>query len=220
MEYLTALNYKLHVHCLRFCSWANQCQQWFQTPPPPLLKRSSSVNHYLAQSHPYQQKPNHRHRNSSSQRIQQRLKSYEPLHPLSHTASMINAMYNSDMTKKKRKRALSPPSQPCHTYLPTPPTKPLLTTPSLSSSLSSMSISPPIIQTSCSTKLQTPMMSWSSSMPTIPYSGATAAANAAAYVTYHHHHHHHHHHYHPNPGNTSYAISSNLVSRIRCLEIE
>jgi hypothetical protein len=83
-----------------------------------------------------------------------------------------------------------------------------------------MSISPPIIQTSCSTKLQTPMMSWSSSMPTIPYSGATAAANAAAYVTYHHHHHHHHHHYHPNPGNTSYAISSNLVSRIRCLEIE
>ncbi|KAI8336165.1 cyclin-domain-containing protein, partial [Chlamydoabsidia padenii] len=39
MEYLTALNYKLHVHCLRFGAWANQCQQWFQLPTPT-LKRS------------------------------------------------------------------------------------------------------------------------------------------------------------------------------------
>ncbi|ORZ17857.1 cyclin-domain-containing protein, partial [Absidia repens] len=30
IEYLTALNYKLHVHCVRFGSWANQCQQWIK----------------------------------------------------------------------------------------------------------------------------------------------------------------------------------------------
>ncbi|KAI8339577.1 cyclin-domain-containing protein, partial [Chlamydoabsidia padenii] len=36
MEYLDALDYSLHVHCFRFCSWVRQCECWISTP---LVKR-------------------------------------------------------------------------------------------------------------------------------------------------------------------------------------
>ncbi|ORX60699.1 hypothetical protein DM01DRAFT_242316, partial [Hesseltinella vesiculosa] len=43
MEYLSALDFQIHVQCLRFCTWVTQCQKWIQHIKMPLtlsLKRS------------------------------------------------------------------------------------------------------------------------------------------------------------------------------------
>ncbi|SAL95746.1 hypothetical protein [Absidia glauca] len=164
MKYLDALDYNLHVHCLRFCSWVHQCDNWFSTPTfqnPPTKRLSSADKHaflYHQAFQKQQQQQQHQH--------QQSLRQYDHSnHP--PTAGAIH---------KKRKRGLSPYHHP---YFPTPP--------SVSVPLSAPSPLKKISKPCSSFTFPTPPMHCSSAIPLmVPHSGTTAAVNAAAYVNYYH----------------------------------
>ncbi|KAI8069668.1 cyclin-domain-containing protein [Gongronella butleri] len=51
MEYLSALDYQIHVHCIRFCSWVTQCQKWLHQFKTPSSVSSTGLSVKRSQSH-------------------------------------------------------------------------------------------------------------------------------------------------------------------------
>ncbi|KAI9016526.1 cyclin-domain-containing protein [Phycomyces nitens] len=192
VEFLSALNYRIHVPRLQFFSWASQCQQWMS--PAQQLGRPIKVPTRLAHLKPLQYP------------LQNTL-------PLSHSLPILPSLKRSHQTIStncyypepiaKRHLPNTPPSETIsHSRLTTPYSTSIYTTNSL--------------QTSNSNPLWKPILSWSSSsrhstptttpLPTMSlYSYSTAAsavAPAAAAVA------------------MTTSHSSMLCARVRCLEIE
>ncbi|ORZ18532.1 cyclin-domain-containing protein [Absidia repens] len=110
MEYLTALDYKLHVHCIQFRSWVSICQQYVETPSHRSLKRSSSTSHYPSPS----QLDHHPNKYKSPTCRSRSKHYYDPIYSLSHTSMM----YNGAINKKKGKESSHHHNHLIHIYLP------------------------------------------------------------------------------------------------------
>ncbi|CAO3642757.1 unnamed protein product [Cunninghamella echinulata] len=221
MQYLSALNYKIYVHCIRFCSWATQCQQWLDqcrftststnstnsnlTSIPNFITSNTNTN-TNNNTNNNNNNSNNNSNNNNTIRIKRSLSSYD----------------TNNVQRSTKKRMILPIPKPLyHPYYHYQPPAPVPS--SQSSSLSSShpfllkdhydavsSSFQPILQS-----IEPSMINWS--MPILSHrhhhhplhhhglttttASVTTTAATSAYATYHHH-------------------PSHLVNRIRCLEIE
>ncbi|KAI9304967.1 cyclin-domain-containing protein [Cunninghamella echinulata] len=201
MQYLSALNYQIYVHCIRFCSWATQCQQWLDQCRFASIStnaNTTSLPNFITSN----TNTNNNNNDNTILRIKRSLSSYD----------------TNNVQRSTKKRMILPIPKPLYHpyyhYQPPVSSHPLQTSSHsflLKDHYDTVSSSfQPILQS-----IEPSMINWS--MPILSHR--------------HHHHPLHHHGLTTTPTsvNTTAATSayatyhqhpSHLVNRIRCLEIE